>query len=57
MIDWNFMYDALHVFGFHQYFNNWVKLLYIYIYIQGRVINNGWNPPEAHGLGHYITVR
>ena len=40
MIDWNFMYDALRVFGFDQYFINWVKLLYTDI--QGRVINNGF---------------
>ena len=42
MIDWHFMYDALRVFGFDQYFFIWVKLLYTDIYIQGRVINNGF---------------
>ena len=46
MIDWEFLYYALNIFGFDQAFIQWVQLLYFNI--DGCVINNGFssNPFE-----------
>ena len=41
MIDWNFLYYALKIFGFDQRFMQWVQLLYFNI--EGCVINNGFS--------------